>query len=76
MPAATESGGTSPRRKALATNPTRWPRKVTLDDHTSSHRTLRLFRRENPKRKYVEVRTCKYLNNIVGSRSPPEQVPL
>ncbi len=26
---------------------------------------LRLLRRENPKWKYVEVRSCKYLNNIV-----------
>jgi transposase-like protein len=43
-------------RKALATNPTRWPRKVTLDGHTPSHRALRLLRRENPKWKYVEVR--------------------
>jgi transposase-like protein len=40
-------------RKALATNPTRWPRKVTLDGHTPSHRALRLLRRENPKWKYV-----------------------
>ncbi len=54
-------------RKALATNPTRWPRKVTLDGHTPSHRLLRLLRRENPKWKYVEVRSCKYLNNIVGA---------
>lgn len=33
-------------RKALVTNPTRWPRKVTLDGHTPSHRALRLLRRE------------------------------
>jgi transposase-like protein len=26
---------------------------------------LRLLRRENPKWKFVEVRSCKYLNNIV-----------
>jgi transposase-like protein len=52
-------------RKALATNPTRWPRKVTLDGHVPSHRALRLLRRENPKWKYVEVRSCKYLNKIV-----------
>ena len=52
-------------RKALATNPTRWPRKVTLDGHVPSHCALRLLRRENPKWKYVEVRSCKYLNNIV-----------
>jgi len=31
----------------------------------ASHRALRLLRRENPKWRYVEVRTCKYLNNIV-----------
>lgn len=30
-----------------------------------SHRALRLLRRENPKWKYVEVRSCKYLNNII-----------
>ena len=35
-------------RKALATNPTRRPRKVTLDGHTPSQRALRLLRRENP----------------------------
>ena len=52
-------------RKALATNPMRWPRKVTLDGHVPSHRALRLMRRENPKWKYVEVRGCKYLKNIV-----------
>ena len=52
-------------RKALATHPTRWPHKLTLDGHTPSHRALRLLRRENPKWKYVDVRTCKYLNNIV-----------
>ena len=58
-------------RKALATNPTRWPRKVTLDGHTPSHRALRLLRRENPKWKYVEVRSCKYLNNIVEVLAGP-----
>jgi transposase-like protein len=52
-------------RKTLMTNPTRWPRKVTLDGHTPRHRALQLLRRENPKWKYVEVRSCKYLNNIV-----------
>jgi transposase-like protein len=52
-------------RKALATNLNRWPRKVTLDGHVPSHRALRLLRREDPKWRNVEVRTCKYLNNIV-----------
>jgi transposase-like protein len=52
-------------RKALVTNPTRWPRKVTLDGHVPSHRALRLLRRENPKWQHAEVRSRKYLNNIV-----------
>ena len=52
-------------RKALATNLNRWPRKVTLDGHVPSHRALRLLRREDSKWRNVEVRTCKYLNNIV-----------
>jgi len=52
-------------RKALTTSLPRWPRKVTLDGHTPSHRALRLLRREDPKWKYVVVRSCKYLNNIV-----------
>ena len=52
-------------RKALTTIPTRWPRKATLDGHVPSHCAVRLLRRENPKWKYVEVRCCKYLNNIV-----------
>jgi len=47
------------------TPPTRWPRKVTLDGHVPSHCAVRLLRRENPKWNYVEVRCCKYLNNIV-----------
>ncbi len=52
-------------RKALATNLNRWPRKVTLDGHAPSHRALRLLRREDPRWLHVEVRSCKYLNNIV-----------
>lgn len=39
--------------------------QVTLDGHTPSHRTLRLLRPEDPKWKYVHVRSCRYLNNIV-----------
>jgi len=35
------------------------------DGHTPSHRALRLLRREDPKWKYVRVRSCRYLNNIV-----------
>ena len=52
-------------RKALATNLNRWPRKVTLDGHVPSHRALRWLRREDRRWRNVEVRSCKYLNNIV-----------
>jgi len=52
-------------RKALATSLPRWPRKVTLDGHAASHRGLRLLRREDPKWKYVLVRSRRYLNNVV-----------
>jgi transposase-like protein len=52
-------------RKALTTSLPWWPRKVTLDGNPSSHQALRLLRRENPRWKYVLVRTCQYLNNII-----------
>jgi hypothetical protein len=40
-------------------------RKITLDGHLQSHMALRLLRREDPKWKYVEVRSNQYLNNII-----------
>jgi transposase-like protein len=58
-------------RKALATNLNRWPRKVTLDGHVPSHRALRLLRREDPKWRNVEVRTCKSETTWGPNQSPP-----
>jgi transposase-like protein len=52
-------------RKALLTNLPRWPQKITLDGHLQSHLALRILRREDPKWKYVEVRSNQYLNNII-----------
>jgi transposase-like protein len=52
-------------RKALSTSMPRWPRKITLDGHLQSHMALRLLRREDPKWKYVEVRSNQYLNNLI-----------
>jgi transposase-like protein len=52
-------------RKALASHAPRGPRKVTLDGHVPSRRALWRLRREHPVWRNVEVRTCKYLNNIV-----------
>jgi transposase-like protein len=52
-------------RSALALNLPKWPTKITLDGHVPSHSGLRLLRREDPKWKYVLVRTNRYLNIIV-----------
>ena len=52
-------------RKALATCSPRWPRKITLDGHQQSHAALRLLRREDPKWKFVEVRSSQYLKNLI-----------
>jgi len=52
-------------RKALATSLPRWPRKITLDGHKQSHLALRYLRREDPKWKYVQVRSSQYLNNLI-----------
>jgi transposase-like protein len=51
-------------RKALASHP-RGPRKVTIDGHVPSRRALWRLRGEHPIWRKVEVRICKYLNNIV-----------
>ena len=52
-------------RKAVATNNGRGPRKVTLDGHRPSRRALWLLRREALFWRHVQVRTSRYLNNIV-----------
>ena len=52
-------------RKALATQSGRAPHMITLDGHVPSHRAVRLLRRENPAWRRTEVRSCRYLNNIV-----------
>jgi transposase-like protein len=52
-------------RKAIVTQQSNWPRKVTLDGHTASHRALRLLRDQDSRWKAVLVRSCRYLNNIV-----------
>jgi transposase-like protein len=49
-------------RKALSTCLPRWPRKITLDGHKQSHLALRYLRREDPKWKFVQVRSSQYLN--------------
>jgi len=52
-------------RKALSRCLPRWPRKITLDGLKQSHLALRLLRREDPKWKYVQVRSSQYLNNLI-----------
>jgi transposase-like protein len=48
-----------------ATVAPRVPRKITLDGHVPSKRALWLPRYEHSCWRNVEVRTCRYLNNIV-----------
>jgi DDE domain len=52
-------------RKALSSTVPRWPRKITLDGHKQSHLALRYLRREDPKWKFVQVRSSQYLNNLI-----------
>jgi hypothetical protein len=52
-------------RKALSRCLPRWPRKITLDGLKQSHLALRLLRREDPKWKYVQVRSSQYLNILI-----------
>ena len=52
-------------RKALAANKFRRPTTVNLDGNAASHRALRLLADENPNWKSVDVRCCRYLNNVV-----------
>ena len=51
--------------KALNAHQPRWPRKLNLDGNAASHRALRLLRQENPRWQNVNVRSRRYLNNIV-----------
>ena len=52
-------------RKALATVAPRVPRRITLDGHVPSRRALWLLRHQRRCWRNVEVRTSRYLNNIV-----------
>lgn len=51
--------------KALATHRACLPRKVNVDGNPGTHRALRLLRQESIEWRSVEVRSCRYLNNIV-----------
>jgi len=49
-------------RKAVTTQQSAEPRKVTLDGHAASHGAIRLLCDEDPRWKPVTVRSCRYLN--------------
>jgi transposase-like protein len=51
--------------KALKTHHPRWPTKLNLDGNAASHRALRVLRQENREWQSVEIRSRRYLNNIV-----------
>jgi transposase-like protein len=51
--------------KALKTHQHRRPRKVNVDGNAATHRALRLMRKEDPDWSAVQVRSSRYLNNVV-----------
>lgn len=51
--------------KALKTHHPRWPTKLNLDGNAANHRALRVLRQESPDWRFVEIRSRRYLNNIV-----------
>jgi transposase-like protein len=51
--------------KAIKTHHPRWPTKLNLDGNAASHRALFVLRQENPDWHSVEIRSRRYLNNIV-----------
>jgi hypothetical protein len=51
--------------KALKTHHPRWPTKLNLYGNAASHRALWVLRQQNPDWQSVEIRSRRYLNNIV-----------
>jgi transposase-like protein len=51
--------------KAIKTHRPRWPTKLNLDGNAASHRALFVLPQENPEWQSVEIRSRRYLNNIV-----------
>jgi transposase-like protein len=51
--------------KALKTHQPRRPQKVNVDGNAATHRALRLMRKEDPDWSAVQVRSSRYLNNVV-----------
>src|SRR6202789_2201659 len=51
--------------KAIMTHHQRRPAKLNLDGNAASHKALSILRQENPDWQSVEIRSRRYLNNIV-----------
>jgi transposase-like protein len=52
-------------RAAVAQEGVPWPTKINLDGNSATHRGLQLLSEEDSRWQSVEIRTCRYLNNIV-----------
>ena len=52
-------------RSAVAREGTPWPGKINVDGNKATHRGLRLLRDEDCRWRTVQVRTRRYLNNVV-----------
>lgn len=52
-------------RAAVAHGRVPWPEKINIDGNKATLRGLRLLGEEDPRWQQVEVRACRYLNNVV-----------
>jgi transposase-like protein len=52
-------------RVAVAQEGVPWPARINLDGNSATHRGLQLLSEEDSRWRSVEIRTCRYLNNIV-----------
>jgi transposase-like protein len=52
-------------RAAVSQEGVPWPEKINLDGNSATHRGLRLLGEEDGRWRRVEVRACRYLNNVV-----------
>ena len=52
----------------------RLPQKITLDGYQASHRAAREILGEHQRGKRTNIRSSKYLNNLIGAGSPIDKI--
>ena len=58
-------GGAGVFRECVVRPGVPWPRKINLDGNSATHRALRLLGEEDARWRTVEIRSSRYLNNVV-----------